>query len=308
MVLTELSLCSGIGGFSLGLEQTGGFEVVAFAETDPFCQKVLAHHWPGRYQFGDVANVTTESMANIGLSNIGIVTAGFPCQPFSKAGNGLGEEDPRHLWPQIRRVISEVRPKYVLLENVPGLLSNGGGKVFGRILSDLALLRYDAEWQVLSAASVGAWHQRDRVWIVAYPSRNRRQGSAAAQSTHRNGQRHTAALKRGQRVESWTAPIAVREDVSDCDGNGLQRELLLQWGRTETSGRSPRIFRFHPQRSEWWTDESGVGKLVHGIPRRSPEIAEWKAMAKANGNAVVPPLVRQIGEWILEDHRGDGYE
>lgn len=166
-----LSLFSGIGGIDLSAAWAG-MRTVAFVEIDPFCRAVLAKHWPGVPCFEDVKNVTADSLS--GLGPIDVIAGGFPCQDVSVAGKraGLaGERSP--LWSEFARLIREVRPRYVLAENVPGLLSVDSGEFFAGILRDLAALGYDAAWGVWGACDVGAAHRRERVFIVAYRASQR---------------------------------------------------------------------------------------------------------------------------------------
>ncbi len=169
MPLKVLDLFSGIGGFSLGLERTGGFETVAFCEIDPFCRQVLAKHWPDVPIFEDVRELTADA-----IGPVDIITGGFPCQDISQAGKKAGIDGERTgLWAELARLVSEIRPRYVIMENVPNLLvgpSEQPGGWFCRVLGDLAAGGYDAEWQCISASDVGAPHERDRVWIVSYPN------------------------------------------------------------------------------------------------------------------------------------------
>lgn len=172
--LRVLDLFSGIGGFSLGLERTGGFETVAFCEIDPFCRKVLKKHWPEVPQYDDVRTLTGERLTADGIT-VDVITGGFPCQDISAAGKRAGITDGTRsgLWSEIVRLACEIRPRYILIENVSNLLigpSERPGGWFSRILCDLASIGYDAEWACITASSVGAPHERDRVWIVAYPN------------------------------------------------------------------------------------------------------------------------------------------
>ena len=171
------------------MEWTKGFQAVAFCEIDQFCQKVLAKHWPGVPCYPDLKTLKGDE-----VENIDIIAAGFPCQPFSLAGSRGGDKDPRHLWPEVARIIRTVRPRYVLLENVPGHLSLG----FGRVLGDLAKIGYDAEWQCIQAADVGAAHRRERVFIVAYPQGEQRHVCAnpQARKVPQPRDRHRTALSR----------------------------------------------------------------------------------------------------------------
>jgi len=172
MKLRVLDLFSGIGGFSLGLERTGGFETVAFCEIEKYPQKVLAKHWPGVPIYDDVRELTAERLAGDGIGRIDVITGGFPCQDISVAGKqaGMGEGTRSGLWSEIARLIGELRPRYAILENVTALLSGDSGRWFGRILGDLAEVGYDAEWHCIQASFVGHPHARDRVWVIAYPA------------------------------------------------------------------------------------------------------------------------------------------
>jgi DNA (cytosine-5)-methyltransferase 1 len=166
--MTFGSLFSGIGGIDLGLERAG-MECKWQVEIDPYCQKVLAKHWPHVRRYDDVKAVGGRNLAPVDL-----IAGGFPCQDVSVAGKraGLKEGNRSGLWFEYHRIICELRPRYVFVENVPGLLVDGMGIVLG----DLAQSGYDAEWEVLSACSLGAPHTRERVWIVAYPKREGLQG------------------------------------------------------------------------------------------------------------------------------------
>jgi DNA (cytosine-5)-methyltransferase 1 len=179
--LRVLDLFSGIGGFSLGLErakcegQYVGFETVAFCEIEAFPRKVLAKHWPGVTCYDDVRTLTASRLAADGISKIHAITGGFPCQDISVAGKqaGLGEGTRSGLWSECLRLVGELRPKFALFENVAALLSGPPGRSgawFGRILADLASIGYDAEWENIPAAAMGAPHLRERVWLMAYPA------------------------------------------------------------------------------------------------------------------------------------------
>lgn len=154
-----LDLFSGIGGMSLGLERAGGFRTAAFCEINPFARRVLAKHWPAVPCHDDI---NTLALAP-GVADM--VTAGFPCQDLSFAGEGAGLSGARSgLWWKVRRTLRVVRPRLALLENVAALLNRGMGTVLG----SLAAIGYDTEWHCIPATAVGADHLRDRAWIVAY--------------------------------------------------------------------------------------------------------------------------------------------
>jgi DNA (cytosine-5)-methyltransferase 1 len=171
--LKVLDLFSGIGGFSLGLERTGGFETVAFCEIEEFPRKVLKKHWPEVPCYDDVRRLSALRLANDGIGTIDVICGGFPCQDISLAGGGAGLAGERSgLWREYERLVGEIRPQFVVVENVAALLARGLGDVLG----GLAALGYDAEWHCIPASYVGARQLRDRIWIVAYPQRNSVQG------------------------------------------------------------------------------------------------------------------------------------
>ena len=165
-----LDLFSGIGGFSYGLESTGGFQTVAFAECEPYPIAVLKKHWPTVRVYEDVRQITATRLFRDGIEP-DVITGGFPCQDISAAGLQAGIEGERSgLWSECSRILGEVRPRYAIFENVTNLLSGNKGEWFERVLWDISKVGYDAEWHCISASSIGAPHKRDRVWIVAYPN------------------------------------------------------------------------------------------------------------------------------------------
>jgi DNA (cytosine-5)-methyltransferase 1 len=164
-----LDLFSGIGGFSLGLERAG-MRTVAFCEIEPFCQRVLQSRWPHVRCYQDIRTVTAERLAanaSSGDIQIDVICGGFPCQDISCNGLKMGLEGSRSgLWREFARLIGEIRPRYAIVENVAAITFRG----LGRVLADLTEIGYDAEWHVISAQSIGAPHERERCWIIAYPA------------------------------------------------------------------------------------------------------------------------------------------
>ena len=142
----HVDLFSGIGGFKLGLEATGRFDTVLFCEKDEFCQRVLTHRWSDIPIIKDIYDATADTFTQHGIAEVDLLTAGFPCQPFSDAGLKKGTDDERFLWTELFRVIRLINPRYILLENVKGILTTQKGLVFTGILYDLAQAGYDAEW------------------------------------------------------------------------------------------------------------------------------------------------------------------
>lgn len=161
--LTVGSLFSGIGGFDLGLYWTGGFETIWMVEIDEFCQKVLRKHapiyWPNAKFYKDIKDVSKEN-----LISPDVIVGGFPCQPFSQAGKQRGKEDDRYLWPEMLRIISELKPRWIIGENVAGFINMELENAF----ADLEAEGYKVEAFVLPACAIEARHRRDRVWILAY--------------------------------------------------------------------------------------------------------------------------------------------
>lgn len=176
--MLHLDLFSGIGGFALAAERVWLNVEHVFCEIDPFCRAILKKHWPNSYMYEDIKTLTNANGAGLqttgakqqtaGLARVDLLTGGFPCQPFSAAGKRKGRNDDRHLWPEMRRVIQEFSPHYVVAENVRGLLSIEGGMVFETVCTDLEALGYEVQPVVVPACAVGAPHRRDRVWIVAH--------------------------------------------------------------------------------------------------------------------------------------------
>jgi len=215
-----LDLFSGIGGFSLGLERTGGFETVAFCEIEPFPRRVLAKHWPEVPCYDDVRTLTASRLAADGIA-VDAICGGFPCQDISVAGNmaGLGEQTRSGLWSECARLVSEIRPKVAIFENVTNLLAGPEeqpGAWFSRILCDLASIGYDGEWHHIPASYVGAWHRRSRVWILAYPDQIDIRGGSRQPLV-----RQSDIQKQSARVfERWPGRPAARQSglLREADG------------------------------------------------------------------------------------------
>ena len=174
-----LDLFSGIGGFALAGQWVWGddHEIVGFCEIDKYCHKVLNKNFPGVAIYEDIQQLNGKD-----FNNIDLITGGFPCQDLSVAGRGkglideeTGEKTRSGLWFEMLRIISEVRPRYAIIENVPMLTLRGGT----RVIEGLAEIGYNAEWVVIGANDVGAWHTRKRIWIVAYPDSERLTGSSS---------------------------------------------------------------------------------------------------------------------------------
>ncbi len=246
--LTVGSLFSGIGGLDLGLERAG-MRVIWQAEIDPYCCQVLRQHWPDVPNLGDVSRIEWSDVVRPD-----VICGGYPCQPFSLAGARAGTDDRRHLWPYVRDALRVLRPRFALLENVAGHLSLG----FDRVLGDLAEIGFDAEWDCIPAAAVGAPHRRDRVFLVAYPAHDAGPGPV---------------------------PAAVADPEGVAVGPGLRASGAprLGWGRPRDCGST----------GDAWTVEPDVGRVAHGVPARMDRLA---ALGNAVVPAVAEHLGRMIVE------------
>ena len=168
--LKILDLFSGLGGFSLGLERTGHFRTVAFCDNNKYSKLILDKHWKGIKIYDDVREITKENFETDGIETPDIITGGFPCQPFSVAGKQKGTDDDRHLWPEMFRIIKVFQPKFVIGENVPGIINIQDGVVFETVCTDLEDEGYEVQPFNIPAAAVGAPHQRKRIWFIAVKS------------------------------------------------------------------------------------------------------------------------------------------
>ena len=199
--MTVGSLFSGIGGFDLGL-QRAGMTVRWQVERDPWCQRVLAKHWPTVSRYGDIRQLTGSELAPVTL-----VCAGWPCPPVSQAGERRGIHDDRWLWPEVRRIVGRVGSPLVLLEQPPGILTVNHGGAFGQILTDLADLGYDSTWTVLSARAMGAPHLRKRVWLVSHTHGWGRSKFGPPEQRDQSSQPRAQLDRRGADRRLFDAPV-----------------------------------------------------------------------------------------------------
>ena len=303
MTLTVGSLFSGIGGLDLGLERAG-MSVIWQSEIDPYASKVLKKHWPEVINYGDIKKIKWADVVRPD-----ILCGGYPCQPFSTAGKRRGTDDPRHLWPWVRQAISELRPDYVILENVRGHVTLG----LSTVLGEMASLGYDAEWNIISASSVGAPHRRDRVIIVAYPEKQYRYGQS---NNVGNSEQPEAVSEFGNGSRSSIIPnndsadtvgkLANANDVGHVYGqfnivtttNGNQSQL-------DTCSSSPNVANPTNQSS----DEQKHGNNIRTLKQRQ-EIQQQargssSPMANTDGTPGQQQHQRQISEPDIK-RRGDG--
>ena len=326
--MTHGSLFSGIGGFDLAAEWMG-WENVFHCEWNEFGKKVLHHYWPKAISYHDI----TKTDFTIHRGRIDILTGGFPCQPYSSAGKRKGKEDERHLWPEMLRAIKEIQPRWVVGENVLGLVNWSGGLVFHEVQADLEASGYEVWPYVLPAASVNAPHRRDRIWFIAYaasagnrkqqrknskqpnrqfayngkdrptPHPNRNPTGTPGESTSITGNRsnnNVQQSKRGSKTELNIRPSSIPQDVSDTDNQ------LCERGSNEDRPKTPKRhvstpFQYNtwqnfPTQSPICTRNDGLSSRLDGIT-----FSKWRNESiKAAGNAIVPQVVLQIFKAIQQ--------
>jgi DNA (cytosine-5)-methyltransferase 1 len=255
--LRLLDTFSGIGGFSYAAEKlVGGFETTQFVENDPYCQKVLNKHWPNVPIHDDITTFTAKPF------QYDVVCGGFPCQSISQAGNreGITETSRSGLWFQLIRTIRMVRPKYFILENVSAILANG----LDIVLRDIYEAGYDAEWCCIPSSFVGACHQRDRWWLVAYPNSKQSSGTESEIQTRR----------------IFSSSSNRSGNVADSNSYGLQREIGSRLHRP--TWRTQNIRRLNQN----WRQYESKPCLRRGDDGLSNRVDRLKAL----GNAVVPQV------------------
>jgi DNA (cytosine-5)-methyltransferase 1 len=280
-------LFSGIGGFSLAARWMG-WETAWFSEIDPYASAVLATHWPDVPNHGDVTMIDFTQVEPVDL-----LCGGFPCQDISNAGKHAGIEGGRSgLWRHFARAIRELRPRYVVVENVAALLVRG----IDRVLGDLAALGYDAEWTVLSAADVGAPHLRRRIWVVAYPneqaggrvlSGRRQQFPAGGEGERDVADSIPDTIGVGQLQPQGSFQVERRRTRHSGETEHTEDERRSE-GRTESEVWS----RWDaPAGAGWWDVEPPVGRVVNGLPHRVDRL-------RGLGNAIVPQCAYEIFQAI----------
>ena len=263
--MKHASLFSGIGGFDLAAEWVG-WENIFHCEWNPFGQKVLKHHFPNSISYNDI----TKTDFTIHSGQIDVLTGGFPCQPYSSAGKRLGKADERHLFPEMLRCIKEVKPRWVIGENVRGLVSWNGGLVFNEVYDDLEREGYEVQSFLIPAASVNAPHQRYRIWFIAY------------NATNTGSER----LQRGQDFNQWTK---FNEERSN-------NEFIIRTNCKDNKQYSKFNFSKFPTQSSLCGGDDGISRELDGIT-----FSKWRNESiKAYGNAIVPQVALQIFKAINE--------
>jgi DNA (cytosine-5)-methyltransferase 1 len=321
MAFRHVDLCSGIGGFALGFEWAELSSPILFCDIEPWSRKILAKHWPHVPIATDVKELASDPDRNV--PDCDILTAGYPCQPFSLAGKRGGEEDPRHIWPYILRIVASKRPSWCVFENVYGHLTLG----LDQVLLDLEAEGYATRPFIVPACSVDAPHRRDRVWIIAKKVRpdtdskrpHRAQEYKHGEAEPTDGQERDSGSFCKVLADSGSAAKRSAGDVADTyntrqpssQGSGKDNRNKsgnnFGWsgqdvadtynsGREEQRWPQPAQPKHQaPQRGSGWLPEPAVGRVANGIPRRVDRL-------KGLGNAIVPQIAMQIGKTIKAVH------
>lgn len=263
-----------------------GFETVAQCEIDEYASKVLAKNFKGVPNLHDIRTVTNERLAEFGIDGkeITVISAGFPCQPYSLAGKGRGDRDSRDLWGEVARVLGEIRPPWFVGENTPGLFARQNQRFFRRVLDDLTALGYSVGWGIWGACDVGAPHRRERVFIIA--KRNVSHANCCRQQKCR--------VQWKSSVQSAQIHSIISNTASDIVGMfGSDGETQRPRGsRSDNGNRTQR-----DASGEWWQVEPDVGRVVNGISARVDRL-------RCLGNAVVPaqayPIFKAIADYYKE--------
>lgn len=280
--MRHASLFSGIGGFDLAAEWME-WENVLHCEFNDFGRRILKYYWPKAKSYEDI----TKTDFNIYRGRIDILTGGFPCQPYSTAGKRLGKEDDRHLWPEMLRAIREIKPTYVVAENVSGLISWNDGLVFNEVQTDLENEGYKVQPCVLSAAGLNAPHRRDRVWFVAYTE-----------------SKPSKCMQSEQREISQPKQREFRRSCSKVESNGTladtERKRQQEQRKQE---RQMRFESFRKRKASWtyhdgrWPTQSPICSRDDGFSNQLDGItlSNWRQESiKGYGNAIVPQVAYQI--------------
>jgi DNA (cytosine-5)-methyltransferase 1 len=288
-MLSVGSLFAGIGGFDLGLERAG-MRIAWHSEIDPYASAVLKKHWPHVPNHGDVRSIRAGT-----VEPVDVICGGFPCQDISNAGKRAGIDGERSgLWSEYARIVGELRPRYVIVENVAALLGRG----IERVLGDLAALGFDAEWHCIPASAVGAPHKRDRVWLIAYADSESAGGGINPGATER-GETATPprATDAGDANSSGTR--SRQPDVADANGERIYKRGSPRYLARELAAhiqQSGRGWASEDRGHSWWQSEPDVRRVADGVSQRVDRL-------RCLGNAIVPQVAEVIGRAIVTAER-----
>ena len=294
-MLNHLDLFSGIGGWTLGFHATEEIETVGFCEIEKYPQQILKQHYPDTPIFEDVRKLDYEQLRTAGLisdtQRIDILTCSYPCQPFSVAGKKRGEEDPRHLWPEVHRLIRDdrIRPMYVLGENVGGHIRQG----LDTVSEDMERCGYRWRCFSIEASCIGANHRRQRVWWIAedveYTNNTRDRTPKRETNAHREKKDQRRQEQSQSRVSRSSKDVA---DTNSRIGEALNEGRIL--GEQNQEGSSNGYTDGGIQTRGNWDVEPNVGRVANGVPNRVHRL-------KALGNAIVPQMAYYIGTALIKD-------
>jgi len=305
MTLTLGSCFSGIGGLELGLEMALGCQTLWQIEIEEYPRQVLAKHWPQADR--SVTDIRKAGAHN--LKPVDLMVGGFPCQSISTAGkkDGFKEGSKSSLWFEMVRCIGEIRPRYIVLENVPAITSIDKGRVLGRVLGDLARLGYDGEWHRVGASDVGAPHRRWRWFFIGHLSnthrRNLRQGGQSSPLVTDHGKKKPLANTDSPQQQRTGVTIGVAaqrpntdhgstgtKDVANTMCSRQQRQgQLIHTSHQEAQSKRQTDQLEHVRQSHQWAVEPSMGRVANGLPTRLARTHNRNAL-KALGNAVVPQV------------------
>jgi DNA (cytosine-5)-methyltransferase 1 len=286
--INHVDLCSGIGGFALGFEWAELSTPILFCDTEKWCREILKKHWPDVPIAEDVKELANDPERLVPDCNI--LSAGYPCQPFSVAGKQKGTEDDRHIWPYILKIVAQKRPTWCVFENVYGHVALG----LDEVLLDLEAEGYSTRTFIVPACGVNAPHRRDRLWIIAHSELADTQ-SIGVEGLRTSGEQEPHAYV-GEKVS-----VCGSEDVADTqseqstpDDNGGEQGTVSEPQQVQPRGSSS-----WGGRGCNWETEPDVGRVAHGIPRRVDRL-------KGLGNAIVPQIAMQIGLAIKQELKQHG--
>ena len=293
-MLRHFDVCSGIGGFALGFRWAALSEPVAFCEIDPYCQKVLAKNFPNIPIFNDVKELVNDRPESTRtIPDHDILTSGYPCQPFSVAGQRRGEEDERNIWRFVFEIVKRKHPTWCVFENVYGHIAMG----LDQVLHDMESEGYTTQTFVVPACSLNAPHKRDRLWIVCNLADTESEGLQGF-----NKRSPTISTERDEITDIGTKGSGDKDVAnSKCMGRESRTSIREELAREESHGkfnnRSTDGSAQERARS-WWDVEPNVGRVAYGIPSRVDRL-------RGLGNAIIPAIAMQIGLSIKEAMNDD---
>ena len=281
-----LDLFSGLGGFSLGLERTGHFETVAFCDNNQYSKLILDKHWKGVKIYDDVREISKEKFKEDGIEFPDIITGGFPCQPFSVAGKQKGTSDDRHLWPEMFRIIKAFKPRYVIGENVRGIINIQDGVVFETVCTDLESEGYEVQPFIIPAAGVGAPHRRERVWIIA-----NREESMVDSDNIRFQQHSTTKEESSGRGTSATSEPTSNATNTESERTGQNDERLWQRSSRISGGEGTSRAKDVGNTQHNGLSTSEIGRrneeINGGTEKRENRSFEFEGTSRSEDNATM---------------------